>query len=213
MDSCIDPCMVTGMSARSDVSPTPLPTVSAARATHANQSSALAELLPGNRSSGRLRFLCDRMLIRLCRWLRAAGYNASQAGERTSDCKLLAAAIAEQRYLLTRDRKLLEHRDAAGCVIRLLAASPGDQAAELVQHLPVDWLYQPFTRCLLCNEALIFDPGLGAPPASHGPFRRCPSCTRLYWEGAHVQRMRAQLATWRYRTRSGMHGGGESSIL
>lgn len=166
-----------------------------------------------DRSLDGLCFLCDRMLIRLCRWLRAAGYDTSLAGEHTSDRLLLATAMAEQRYLLTRDRKLLEHRGAAGRVIRLNTVRPGSQAAELAHRLPVDWLHSPFSRCLLCNEPLHADSGRGAPLGSSGPFRRCPSCTRLYWEGGHVQRMRAQLTAWRRGASRGMHHGDESSIL
>lgn len=161
----------------------------------------------------RLRFLCDRMLIRLCRWLRAAGYDASLAGERTSDKWLLAAAMAEQRFLLTRDRKLLEHRGAAERVIRLAAVRPGEQAIELARHVSIDWLHSPFSRCLLCNEPLRVDPGQHAPSGSRGPFYRCPCCTRLYWEGGHVRRMRAQLTAWRNAATAGMHHEDESSIL
>ena len=153
------------------------------------------------------------MLIRLCRWLRAAGYDASAADEHASDRRLLATAAAEQRYLLTRDRKLLEHGAAAGRVIRLDAVRPGDQATELARRLPLDWLHSPFSRCLLCNAPLQIDSGHEAPPGSEGPFRRCPSCARFYWEGGHVRRMRAQLTAWRHDTDRGMHRSDESSIL
>lgn len=159
------------------------------------------------------KFLCDRMLIRLCRWLRAAGYDTSLAGERTSDRRLLTAAVVEQRYLLTRDRKLLEHRGADSRVICLQAVRPSNQATELAQRLALDWLHAPFSRCLLCNEPLQVDPGHGAPPDSHGPFRRCPSCARCYWNGGHVRRMRAQLAVWRHAASAGMRRDDESFIL
>ncbi|EAR22793.1 Mut7-C RNAse domain-containing protein [Nitrococcus mobilis] len=168
---------------------------------------------PTSDSSEGPRFLCDRMLIRLCRWLRAAGYDTSLAGERTSDHRLLTTAVVEQRYLLTRDRKLLEHRGAAGRVIRLQAVRPAGQAAELAQRLSLDWLHAPFSRCLLCNAPLHVDSGHGAPPGSHGPFRRCPSCARRYWDGGHVRRMRAQLTTWRHAASTGMHRADESFIL
>ena len=200
-------CMVAGMSTRrySAWSPATFPWGNTPRAVPLEQSPI--------GSPGGVRFLCDRMLIRLCRWLRAAGYDTSLAGERTSDKRLLATALAERRYLLTRDRKLLEHRGAAERVIRLGAVRPPGQAVELAGLMAIDWLHSPFSRCLLCNEPVREDPGHDAPPGSRGPFKRCPCCTRLYWEGEHVRRMRAQLTAWHRASAAGMHREDESSIL
>lgn len=202
--------MVAGMSSTEDHSARPVDAHCAARTARTNPRSAPAAT---GQPPDSLRFLCDRMLIRLCRWLRAAGYDASAAGERASDRLLLTTATAEQRYLLTRDRKLLEHRAAAGRVIRLDAVHPGGQAVELAHRLPLDWLHSPFSRCLLCNVPLQLDSGHEAPLGSRGPLRHCPSCARLYWEGGHVRRMRAQLTAWRQGANRGMHRGDESSIL
>ena len=58
--------------------------------------------------------LCDRMLIRLGRWLRAAGYDTEIAADAIADRLLLDHAIREGRLLLTRDRKLAEHRGRGG---------------------------------------------------------------------------------------------------
>lgn len=207
LNRSVNLCMVAGMATRR------YSARSAATSPSGNTPRAMPLEHSAIGSPAGVRFLCDRMLIRLCRWLRAAGYDASLAGERTSDRRLLTAALAERRYLLTRDRKLLEHRGAAERVIRLRAVRPAGQAVELARLMSIDWLHSPFSRCLLCNEPVRNDPGHDAPPGSRGPFKRCPYCTRLYWEGEHVRRMRAQLTAWHRATAVSMHREDESSIL
>ena len=69
-----------------------------------------------------MKFLCDEMLANLARWLRAAGYDTLLAQQRASDRALLEQARTEDRWLLTRDHKLLEFRAAPGRVLRLRGA-------------------------------------------------------------------------------------------
>lgn len=150
-----------------------------------------------------MRFLCDEMLQGLGRWLRAAGYDTFIERGATPDRLLLERAVRERRYLVTRDRKLVEHRAAPGIVVLLRGNSLDCCIQELGTRLPVDWLHRPFTRCMLCNRPL-----LPIPPESRQALPAdlqsraqavvsCPCCGRWYWEGAHVRRMRARLARWR----------------
>jgi uncharacterized protein len=147
-------------------------------------------------------FLCDHMLVRLGRWLRAAGYDTAIADGATADRILLLQAERENRLIVSRDRALLEHRRAAGRVLLLSANGPADWAEELGRALDLDWLHRPFSRCLLCNAPLA-----AAPPERRQelpePLRRedqemrmCRSCGRVYWAGSHVRRMTARLAAW-----------------
>lgn len=147
-------------------------------------------------------FLCDHMLIRLGRWLRAAGYDTAIAGGEASDRALLAQAVAEDRLVLTRDRKLTEFREAPDRVLLLRADTVEGCAAELTGRRAIDWLRRPFSRCLDCNTPLHL-----APPeqwesvpetsrATGGDLRCCPSCRKLYWPGGHVRRMRQKLERW-----------------
>lgn len=55
-----------------------------------------------------LRFLCDEMLAGLGRWLRIAGYDTAIASGGRRDRDLVKQAHAEQRILLTRDRRVVE---------------------------------------------------------------------------------------------------------
>lgn len=146
------------------------------------------------------RFLCDEMLGRLARYLRAAGYDTRLAAAGQPDGELLQIAIAEGRHFLTCDRLILAHR-AAGGVAHLLTHGDLDAlAAAVARHFALDWLYAPFTRCLVDNT-----PIEAAQHAAHPhlpddlagrEIRRCPACGRIYWFGAHCRRMRQRLEAW-----------------
>jgi hypothetical protein len=87
--------------------------------------------------------------------------------------------------------------------VLLVAETVDAQARSLAQALDIDWMLDPFSRCLVDNTPLR--------PASEedrtrlperarglaGPFRVCPHCRRLYWPGSHVRRMQRQLEHWR----------------
>jgi uncharacterized protein with PIN domain len=144
-----------------------------------------------------VRFLCDEMLVRLARLLRAAGHDAALAEGGAPDPALVAQAEAEARLLLTRDRDLAALAGARG--VRLRAEAADAQAEELSRAVPVDWSAAPFTRCVMDNallreatpEEIARMPR--AAQARGGPFRACPACGRLYWPGSHVKRMAAKL--------------------
>jgi uncharacterized protein with PIN domain len=147
-----------------------------------------------------MRLLCDEMLRGVGRWLRAAGYDVAIVDESTHDDELLARAGAENRLLLTCDRRLAGRAGADTTVIVLGTENFEGAGPELRERLDIDWLHAPFTRCLLDNAPLV--PGneqdlAGLPPTARrgdGPIMRCPHCGRVYWSGSHVRRMLAKLA-------------------
>jgi uncharacterized protein with PIN domain len=154
-------------------------------------------------SQAPVRLLCDEMLARLGRWLRAAGYDTEIAQGSTSDKALVAQCAAEGRVLLTRDRHLAEIAAARGvCVLRLADSSIEVQARTLRHEFGINWQYAPFTRCLVDNAPLgpaAPEAASKVPPSSRatgGPLRVCPSCGRLYWPGGHVRRMLARLSSF-----------------
>jgi uncharacterized protein len=157
---------------------------------------------PADREGTGVRLLCDEMLLRLGRWLRAAGYDTAIAGGGPSDAELIARCTAEGRVLLTRDRHLAARADGVVDVVRLDADRVEAQARRLKEALGLDWLRAPFTRCLVDNASLDPAPAEAAsrvPPVSRaagGPLLQCPECGRLYWPGGHVRRMRERLAAW-----------------
>ncbi len=142
------------------------------------------------------RLLCDEMLKGLARWLRAAGYDVKMEPDGTADRRLVERAAMERRLLLTRDRTLLEIRGAPRVVVLLNGNCIDECAGELTHILNIDWLYRPFSRCLLCNTPLIeIDKPFGFPPHTEH-LCICPTCDKYYWRGGHVERMSRRLKSW-----------------
>jgi uncharacterized protein len=156
--------------------------------------------MPG--AGGELRFLCDEMLRGLGRWLRAAGYDTVIAAGGIPDRALAARCAAEERVLLTKDRRLA--MTVKGIAPVVLVPGNGIDAAgrALRSALGIDWLHAPFTRCLVDNQPLAAAPpslAILVPERSRGaggPLRLCPECGRLYWPGGHVRRMQQRLLAW-----------------
>lgn len=159
--------------------------------------------VPANDSPCVRRLSCDQMLTRLGKWLRAAGHDTAIAAPGDDDGDVLARARAEERILLTCDRKLKRERAPEDARVVVLATSQPDAAArELAARLGLDWLAAPFTRCMEDNTLLRpAEAGEVArlperARALPGPRMRCPSCGRMYWPGSHVRRMRRRLSSW-----------------
>jgi uncharacterized protein len=142
-------------------------------------------------------WLCDEMLARLARLLRAAGHDAALAESGTPDSALLEIAVREDRILVTRDRRLAATAGPRGLL--LAENRPEAQARELARAHPIDWRLARFTRCLIDNAPLreAWAEEVAALPApareGPGPFRTCPACARVYWPGSHVRRMLERL--------------------
>ena len=152
-----------------------------------------------------MKFLVDENLQRLGSWLRAAGYDTLIETNGRADYELLKQALADERLLITRDRKLTEHRRAPGTVILLECENLEDCIAALSRQLPIDWLHDPFVRCLVCNTNLIKarpEHLLELPVRLRDSLDMayyCPSCKKVYWDGSHVRRMRTRLKDWQQR--------------
>jgi hypothetical protein len=142
------------------------------------------------------------MLAGLGRWLRIAGYDTAIAARGCRDRDLVEQAHAEQRVLLTRDRRLVEIRRANEWTIVLQGNSIDACARELGLRLALDWTFDPLSRCTLCNTRLErADHRLLAslPPRIRTldtAVHVCPSCGHLYWEGSHVRRIRRRLESF-----------------
>ena len=144
------------------------------------------------------RLLCDVMLGRLARWLRALGHDTAY-DRAADDATLVRRAARERRILVTRDTRLVA---PAGVRLVLLRANdtPG-QLRELIGALGIERHPGLLRRCLVCNgrlrtatageiEALAPD----HVRSTQRGFRACPGCGRLYWPGTHRRRLTAAFA-------------------
>jgi uncharacterized protein with PIN domain len=144
-----------------------------------------------------MKFAADRMLGRLAKWLRIIGQDVIY-GRHLTGYGLIRAARAENRLILTRDRRLKQkqpppllfidsnhHREQLRQVIRDCGLEPGKNL---------------FARCSECNTLL--QPRAKetvdrlVPPfvfATQEKFSWCPSCRRVYWAATHLQKMLEEL--------------------
>jgi uncharacterized protein len=141
------------------------------------------------------RLAVDRMLMRLARWLRLLGADVI-ADASLSGSELLKIARAENRVLVTRDKRL---RTAADVFFVESNAISG-QLRETVGRFQLDPRVIALTRCSRCNQVLTPVArelvSRRVPPyvfASHDRFAECESCGRIYWPETHPARMRAML--------------------
>ncbi|MBW8812041.1 MAG: Mut7-C RNAse domain-containing protein [Caulobacterales bacterium] len=143
-----------------------------------------------------MRFLCDEMLVRLARLLRAAGYDTYLAAGGEDDADLIKTARREGRILVTRDKRLAAAADES---VLVKGFGVEAEAHSLSRAVVLDWEYAPFTRCVMDNAHLReataeeVDKLPERVRSMPGPFRICPSCGRAYWPGSHVRRMEARL--------------------
>ena len=101
------------------------------------------------------RFLCDEMLGRFCRYLRAAGYDALLARDGASDAELLRQCHAEGRHLLTQDTLVREHKAARGIALTLPHVPLDELTVRVDARFHPDWLNRAFTRRLVDNTPLV----------------------------------------------------------
>jgi uncharacterized protein with PIN domain len=140
------------------------------------------------------RFVADRMLGTLSRYLRFMGYdtisaNSLSLGNSLEDTLLIRIAMDEGRVLLTRDRELANRAGLNGILVT------SDDVIDQVQQLKNAGLIDTelrMTRCSLCNMVLrqaTTDEIAGAEYAPKDKcnlsFFFCPHCKKLYWNGSH----------------------------
>jgi uncharacterized protein len=142
--------------------------------------------------AGASKFLADRTVGRLARWLRLLGYDTVWDG-RSEPPGLLARAEHEGRILLTRDTLLAERRAVHRGRVRAVLLR-GDHLAEQLQQLRTEEGLQRVgpARCLVCNGELrslgVEDVRSRVPPyvaATQEKFTYCPVCDRVTWQATH----------------------------
>jgi uncharacterized protein len=144
------------------------------------------------------KFITDRMLGTLTRYLRFMGYDTTSAnkltvGDPKEDTILLAIAEHEHRILLTKDAELARRGNASALLLR------SDDVMEQVQQLIDRHLVKrriAMSRCSLCNTELREANTCEIQNTSYAPqdwrdlsFFWCRHCEKLYWNGSHGKQL------------------------
>ncbi|MGP0593846.1 Mut7-C RNAse domain-containing protein [Nitrospira sp. T9] len=147
------------------------------------------------------KFFVDAMLGKLARWLRILGYDS--AYERNiADGAIVDRVFNEHRWLLTRDRYLVQRKAVRGRFTLIRSDFVPDQLQQIRTELGIRLAIDEETvcRCVACNHILE-----NIPPAQAGPqvplfvakhqthFTGCPHCGQLYWPGTHWGHLQQQL--------------------
>ena len=145
-----------------------------------------------------IRFVADGHLGKLMRNLRLLGFDVAYDC-RADDRQLLRIMEAENRALLTRDRRLLMHAVVkTGYCPR--SQDPDEQTIEVIRRFELLGLIAPFTRCLSCNAPLqkvaktdVIEKLEPLTKIYYKEFRRCTSCDQIYWSGSHFDRLQKRI--------------------
>ena len=144
------------------------------------------------------RFVADRMLGKLARWLRVLGYDTEYLGGAGDEA--IRRGLDEGRVFLTRNRRARPWLKF-GRVVMIKADDPREQLQEVVRQLRLPLAPEALlNRCLRCNRPLVTvgkEEVRGDVPdyiwQTHAEFRRCHGCRRVYWSGSHAENMRHRL--------------------
>jgi uncharacterized protein len=144
------------------------------------------------------RFLADRMVGRLGKWLRILGYDTAYLPQ-LSPQGLLREGRRQGRILLTRDTRLLREKDAPPLLF-IRADHFREQLKQVIEECHLTPMTSLFSRCSECNEILeviaketIQDQVPEYVWQTQETFHRCPECHRIYWGATHKLRVLAEL--------------------
>ena len=144
-----------------------------------------------------IKFAADRMLGRLVKWLRVLGCDVIY-GPHLTGYGLIRAARAEERLILTRDRRLKQKQPPPFILIE--SDHHRDQLRQVVRECRLEFGGKLFTRCLECNSLLQLrskETVEQLVPAyvfsTQERFSWCVLCRRVYWPATHQQKMVEEL--------------------
>ncbi|HJV83377.1 DUF5615 family PIN-like protein [Noviherbaspirillum sp.] len=157
----------------------------------------LVRLRPATK--GMARFIADAHLGQLAKHLRMLGFDVLYRND-YSDAEVARVAADEDRIVLTRDRDLLIRKEIVrGCYLH--SRSSDAQVMEVISRYDLTQSARAFSRCLTCGGELkqIDKEVVGHRVPLHSRefyerFFECQGCSRVYWEGSHVERMRSRVA-------------------
>ena len=145
-----------------------------------------------------MKFIADRMLGRLSRWLRLFGYDTLEIKKQENeDDLLLELARKEDRILISRDALLIRKAIKKGLgAYDVQSPRIMEQLCEIQSQFKLS--FEPkMDRCTLCNSLIQkIDPsGMGILKTKEyvyperlekgTDFWICDNCGQVYWQGSH----------------------------
>lgn len=149
------------------------------------------------------RFICDRMLGSLCRWLRFLGFDAVYPAD-VNDEKIDELAHDGSRILLTRDRSLA--KNARSRTLCIMSQDRDEQLREVDGEFNIIGYSVErkllLSRCSICNHLLNViskDEIKGRVPSGvyehQNSYWFCPGCNKYYWPGTHYMKILNKIET------------------
>lgn len=144
-------------------------------------------------------FLADAMLGSVARKLRIFGFDTAYMAHTTDD-EVLKLGVEQDRIILTADKeffKRLVSRNVKGVLVK--GSDDFDDLLHIFAKMRIKSIGVTIgSRCAACNGRLASKKpsevaGLmpTAVVARHGNFYQCASCAKVYWDGSHLQSLRA----------------------
>jgi len=130
------------------------------------------------------------MLGRLARWLRFFGYDTFYYPH-IDDGKLIKVAKEQDRFILTRDTRLIQVKGLKDYLL-IKSNDSLQQLLEVIDALKIRQ-FNLLSRCVKCNgelvqiidKAEIKDSVPEFVFLQHNEFLECLDCGKRYWEGSH----------------------------
>jgi len=159
-------------------------------------------MVQGVRKSGKPKFMVDHNVGKLAKWLRLMGYDARFFND-GEDSRMIAAALAEDRIILTKDTHILKRGVVTSGRLKAILIE-GDKSKEqicqVIQTMNIAHGFRPFTICIECNQPLLNrtkdEVKDRVPPyvfKTQEQYMECPECCRIYWKGTHWMAMTEKL--------------------
>lgn len=141
-----------------------------------------------------IRFEVDHMLVKLGKYLRILGYDATW-DPRLRTHEMILRANREDRVFLTRNTRLPHGHPPPKRVLVLASGDAAEQLQRVVAEFSLDTEAALFSKCIRCNELLdevadkesvrervhpnVYD--------RYDRFLTCPKCGTVFWLGSHVR--------------------------
>jgi uncharacterized protein with PIN domain len=146
----------------------------------------------------RTAFILDVHLGKLARLLRMLGFDVLYRTD-YDDAEIIRIALAEQRIILTRDRRMLFNRIIThGHWLHSTRAE--QQARAVLERFDLCGQVQRFRRCPACNGLIesvekeaILEQLEPLTKKYYTDFFQCTGCRKIYWKGSHYERIRDKL--------------------